>query len=494
MSNSPLTASIHVLDDDCHISVFSLYRPFIFGEDDGEDDRFSGGEGRWIRGRWWYKLAHVCQRWRNVVLGSAAYLGVSLVCAEGTPVADMLAHSPPLPLTIDYSDEDEFTAEDESGAILALKQYNRVLHVRLLMPITILQKLIVVMDEEYPILEYLIIMHLAEDKTAILMFPETLRAPHLRHLALMGIALPIGSRLLVSAVELVTLCLGMIYPSTYFHANTLLRWLSFMPQLETLGIVFLFIVPNRDVERQLTHTSTMVPIILPNLTFFRFRGVKTYLETLVHRLTAPRLEMLRVDFFNQLTFSLPRLLQFADTSYNTDNFMFDCVKFKFSNEDVNVEMCLLAEAKTHVLKHALSIIVNCCHLDWQVSSAAQISNLLSPMFSAVEHLTLEYRVHDQSSEEHNEVGRTEWHKLFSSLSNVKTLDIADGLVEELSHCLELDDGELPLEVLPELQELTYFVSDSSSAAFTSFVDGRQNAGHSISLVRRDSNSNLGWSR
>jgi len=312
-----------------------------------------------------------------------------------------------------------------------------------------------------------------------LMFPETLQAPHLRHLTLMGFALPIESRLLMSAVGLVTLCLGMIHPSTYFHTNTLLRWLLFMPQLETLGIVFLFIVPNRDVERQLTHTSTMAPIILPNLNFFRFRGVRTYLETLVHRLTAPRLEMLRIDFFNQLTFSLPRLLRFVDTSYNTENFTFDCVKFKFSDEEVNVEMCLLAEAKMHVLKHALSIIVNCCHLDWQVSSAAQISNSLSTMFSAVEHLTLEHRPHDQSSEEHNEVDRTEWHKLLSSFSNVKTLDIADGLVEELSHCLESDDGELPLEMLPELQELTYFGSDDSTAAFTSFVEGRQNAGHPI---------------
>jgi hypothetical protein len=51
--------------------------------------------------------------------------------------------------------------------------------------------------------------------------------------------------------------------------------------------------------------------------------------------------------------------------------------------------------------------VDCWHLEWQVSSAAQISNALSQVFSAVEHLTLTlgHEVHSQSSEEHNDVDR-----------------------------------------------------------------------------------------
>jgi hypothetical protein len=77
------------------------------------------------------------------------------------------------------------------------------------------------------------------------------------------------------------------------------------------------------------------------------------------------------------------------------------------------------------------------------------------MFSSVEHLTLGHEEHRLSSEEHNEVDRTKWRKLLRSFSSVKTLWIAEGLVGELSCCLELEDGELPLELLPELQELTY---------------------------------------
>jgi hypothetical protein len=99
----------------------------------------------------------------------------------------------------------------------------------------------------------------------------------------------------------------------------------------------------------------------------------------------------------------------------------------------------------------------------------------------VEHLTLQHEEHSQSSEEHNQVDRTEWRRLLGPFRNVKTLWIGDGLVEDLSRCLELGDGEPPLELVPELQELTYY---GTGDAFTSFIDARQNTDRPISLVRR----------
>ena len=487
MGNSPLTVSIHILDDDSLLNVFYLYRPFMLGEDEDEYARLGGGSEGWDRGRWWYKLSHVCQRWRTVILGSPSYLGLSLVCTNGTPVADMLAHSPPLPLVIDYLNGNRDTAAEEvTGATLALKQYNRVCRVRLGMPVTSLHNLIVAMDDEYPILQYLIIGLLDDDGSSIFQFPETLQAPNLRHISLIGFALPIGSRLLTTAVGLVTLCLFIVHPSTYFHPSTLLRWLSFMPQLETLIVLFSFPVPNRDVERQLTHLPIATPITLPSLHHFEFRGIRTYLEALVHRITAPRLEKLQIGFFNQLTFSVTRLLQFVNA---TENLMFKSAKFRFSDEQLDVGIYPHEETEMY----ALSIIIFCWHFDWQVSSAAQIFNSLSPLFSAVEHLTLEHELHRRSSEEHNVADRMEWHRLLGSFRNVKTLDIDEGLVEELSRCLELDDGELPLELLPELQELTYFGGDNTGDAFTSFINARQGAGRPVTLVRHSPSPDRGSS-
>ena len=126
------------------------------------------------------------------------------------------------------------------------------------------------------------------------------------------------------------------------------------------------------------------------------------------------------------------------------------------------------------------MLVHCLHLDWQVSSVAQIFNSLIQISSTVEHLTLRHKTHGQSSEEHNAIDPTEWRELLRSFSNVKALDVDDGLVEELSRSL-LDDGKLPLEILPELQELTY---SGRGNVFKPFIDARQDAGRPVSLTLR----------
>ena len=144
--------------------------------------------------------------------------------------------------------------------------------------------------------------------------------------------------------------------------------------------------------------------------------------------------------------------------------------------------------------YALVINTHCRHLDLQVSSVAQIFDSLSQILSTVEHLTLEHKVHSLSSERHNEVDRSEWHKFLRSFSNVKTLRVGDGLIEELSHCLRPDDGELPLGLLPELQELGYFRGSATGDVFTSFIDARKNAGRPVTLVHPSSGSGNSLSR
>jgi len=216
-----------------------------------------------------------------------------------------------------------------------------------------------------------------------------------------------------------------------------------------------------------------------NLQHLIFRGVSTYLEALVHRIIAPRLENFHTEFFSQLTFSLPHFLQFINA---TENPRFDSARVLFYNDVAG------AAVFTHGKPvDGISIAVNCWHLDWQVSSVAQISNSLDQIFSAVERLVLRFSVHIKSSEEHNEVDRTEWRKLLSPFSNVKTLRIDSELVKDLSRFLELEDEEFPLGLLPELHELTYHGSshtgDLAGDVFTSFIDARRNAGRPITLVR-----------
>ncbi len=90
----------------------------------------------------------------------------------------------------------------------------------------------------------------------------------------------------------------------------------------------------------------------------------------------------------------------------TENLRFDRAKFSFSSERVYVKVNP-PETNIRIPVDAFSINVDCWHLDWQVSSVAQIFNALSQIFSTVEHLTLAHEVHSRSSEEHNDVQRTE---------------------------------------------------------------------------------------
>jgi hypothetical protein len=112
---------------------------------------------------------------------------------------------------------------------------------------------------------------------------------------------------------------------------------------------------------------------------------------------------------------------------------------------------------------------------------AQIFNVLSPLFSKVVDLTLDYREHTLSSEWHNQADPTRWHELLGAFGNVKTLRVHNGLIGEVSRSLQ-SDGELPLEVLPELKELICPARSVDEKTFASVVYEREIAGQPVNLV------------
>ncbi len=485
MDNSLHTISIHILDDDSLLNIFCLYRPFLLGEDKGEFDLPHWSIQYWAAG-WWYKLAHVCRRWRNLILGSASYLRLSHVCRNRTPVADVLALSPPLPLTVDYRGTNTFPPEFEEGLMLALKQRNRIRHLRLSFPVQKLQKFLMEIDGDFPILECLIMLPWQGDTTD-LMLRTTLQAPHLKRLVLIGFTCQIRPRLHPTAAGLVTLDLTVCQPLAYFQSNILLQWISCMPQLETLRIsIGPRTVPNRDMERQLTYTPITTPITLPNLRSFWFQASSAYLEAILCRITAPRLERLQNVFSQQLTFFVSRSVHLIITT-ETSRSNIPALSFFDVSRFFNVTIYPYGD-KTY----AFYLYLHERHLDWQGSSMAQILNALSQVFSPVVHLVLRSAAYIWSPEEPNEVDLIEWRNLLRSFNNVKTLHVEYGLIKELSRCLRLEDGGLPLELLPELQKLAYsgLESGDTSDAFTSFIEARQNAGRSVTLICLGSRRNL----
>ena len=125
------------------------------------------------------------------------------------------------------------------------------------------------------------------------------------------------------------------------------------------------------------------------------------------------------------------------------------------------------------------------HLGLKVVSAVQIINALRIVFSSVEYLSLEYTNNNSISlERTNEADRSQWRELLRSFSNLNVLHVPQELIPALSWSLGSEDenGESPMELLPELKELSYSGSHDDGDAFTRFIASRKNVGHPVALV------------
>ena len=474
---------IDLLDDDSLLIILSFCRPVILDDNEVYFHQILDG-GEWNRERWWYGLIQVCRRWRYLVLDSAFHLQVSLVCARGTPVAEMLAHSPPVPLIIDHIDDEyrALTSEDEEGIILALQHRDRVRRIRIRKSLSILQKLVIALDGEFPILEYLTIGDRRFSRplpkyTTNLDIPETFRAPHLHHFLIDNFAVSIESPTLTTMGNLVTLWLVSIPSSAYFHPNVLLQRLSLLPQLETLGIGFNCY--NSSREKQLLRTPTMTQVTLSNLHWLFYDGTTTYLEALLPWLTIPLLERLHVHFFNRMMYYIPRLRQVMGTARNLQ---LKAATVYFRKDYLHVSVNPQMGARFYTL----FIGLGGRQLDWQVVSAAQVFQTLKTVLSAVEDLAFKYDRPYVSSRSNNQADRSHWGELLGSFEKVKTLRVEDELVEQVSLALQPGEGESPTVLFPELQTLSFprtFVSRATSDAFTLFIDARQKAGRPVTVNR-----------
>jgi len=458
-----------MLNNDALLNIFYLYQ-LIVSESYSDVLIFP----QWENASWWYKPVQVCRRWRYLILASPARLDLHLICTYGTPVADMLAYSPPFPLIINYLDYGlDPSTEDEDAILLALQCRDRVRRIGLSTPAPNLLKLMNGIDGQFPALERLFIWPRTKDDTS-LMIPPTFQAPHLGMLSLSHAYLPLGSALLRTTVGLLTFLVLLDVPlSAYFQPSYLVAQLPFMPHLERLSIGFKSPIPTRRVERQPLHTLIEPCVTLP-LRILYFRGVNAYLEQLLARINSPLLEVLQIHLFNQISLTFPYLLQFIN---RIERFKFSFSRLVFHREVVS----LMAECWEGGLADPFHVAIDCRHVDWQLSAVAQIIDALAPILSTAEGLALRHQ-HGLSSEWHDEIDHTQWRNLLRPFSGVKVLYVAEGLIGQLSQSLRSEDGEQPLELFPELRELVYYKEGDASDAYTSFIAAHQIAGRSVILT------------
>ena len=219
------------------------------------------------------------------------------------------------------------TEETELRMFQALRLRSRVRHIELELPHPILQKVVVLIGEHFPILEHLS-LSFPFDPTTIetklpLTLPKAFLAPNLRHLSLPDISPPRRLRVLTSTLSLVTLELRNIQTSSYFRPRLLVARLSSLPQLEELFLSFPTPIPPPSTEREMIGENGAL-VTLPSLKSLRFQGAGAYLESVVAQIRAPLLEVFDITLFYQIAFALPHLFylirefDFSDAAVHFD--------------------------------------------------------------------------------------------------------------------------------------------------------------------------------
>jgi hypothetical protein len=423
----------------------------------------------------WQSLVHVCQRWRSIVFGSPRRLNLRLVCTAKMRLRDMLDIWPPLPLVIQSG---LFHGNRPTGRadniVAALERRDRVHRIEL-RPInsSSWELFLAAMQEPFPELTYLFLESHTE---TMLVIPDSLlggSAPHLIHLALHNIPFPGLPKLLLSATHLVYLHLVNIPYSGYISSEAIVTVLPTLTSLAELSLEFKF--PRSHPDRASRRPPPLTRTVLSVLTRFSFKGLYEYLDDLVVRIDAPRVNDLSITYFNDIIFDAPQFIQFIGRTLTSRALEIAHVVFRDRAASVN----FLSQTNE---KRSLKVGISCRSLGWQVSSLEQVCTSCLPPLSSMEDLY----IYDHPDWRDN-IGSTQWLELLHPFATVRNLylskDFASHIVPALHELIESSEAT---EVLPTLQNIFLEGLQPSGPVqegIEKFVAARHLFGHTIAVSR-----------
>src|SRR5258708_10558205 len=423
---------IDVLPDDVLLEIFDFYmKKHSYHDTKTEVEK-------------WHSLVHVCRRWRSLVFGSPHRLKLQLYCTPKTHSRHTLDVWPALPLLIKGNMDLSSGADD---IVVALGQSNRVCRVHLWETggRRQMEKVLVAMQVPFPELtELRLLSYYGTPPVNPDLFLDV-SAPRLRVFHLNGIPFPGLPKLLLSTTHLTHLDLFDIPHSGYISPEAMVALLSVLSGLKILHLQFESPQSRPDLESR--RPPPLQRSVIPSLTGFVFKGVSEYLEDLVTCIDAPRLDYLRINFFNQIDFDTPRLAQFIN---RTPKFRArDEAHVQFENSVVNIELT----NRTHQSGFTTSRIrILCSKQDWQLSSIAQVCNSSLPSLSMLEDL---YIVHPYSQLvwKNDAIEDTLWLELLLPFTAVKNLYLAEEFAPGIAAALQELVGARITEILPSLQNI-----------------------------------------
>jgi hypothetical protein len=397
----------------------------------------------------WITLAHVCQRWRSVVFQSPHRLNLRLLCGPNTLARGTLDIWPPFPLIIRCVNaifHDEPTSLD--NIIAALELNDRVCQIQLNFFSSSHMGYVAdsaAMQKPFPDLTDLWLGTRSADGPGPIL-PESFlggTAPRLRSLLLEDVTIPGLPKLLMSATHLVKLDLYNIPVSGYIPPEAIATSLSALTSLEYLRLHFRYPRRRPALDRRLPPPPTRS--ILLSLTKIEFKGASEYLEEILARIDAPRLEKFHMTFFNQLIFDTPQLFQFI--SRRPTLRASEKCHIAFGSEAIIVKFPSHASDDD-----VLSVEISCTTSEWQLSSAEQILTSSLPPISTLEDLYIS-KNQGIPPRWQDDVENTQWLELLHPFAAVKNLYLCDEIVPRIAPALQELVGERATEVLPILENI-----------------------------------------
>jgi hypothetical protein len=447
---------IDALPDDVLLQIFDFYR-----HEDLDAEELT---------RAWQSLVHVCRRWRSVVFGSPRRLDLRLYCTTTTRSRDRLDIWPALPLIIDSSEVNKRGSMD--NIVTALKCSDRVCRIDLwISEIGDSEIFLAAMQQPFPELTYLDLR--SRDETVVA--PDSFLggfAPRLEFLWLRRLPFPGLPELLLSTTHLASLHLFDIPHSGYLSPDAMAAALSTLTKLEDLSLKFTSPESCPDLETRRLPPSTRS--VLPVLEYFSFMGVSEYLEDLVTDIDAPRLDKLRITFFNDSVFDTPRLIQFISRT-------------PISSALENVYIALSDRAARVILYGSVELEVSilCEGLDWQLSNLEQVCTSCLPFLSTLKDLYI-YEHPRYKADWKDKIEHREWLALLHPFTTVKNLYISKKIALLIGPALqELVEGRTT-ETLPTLENVFLEGRESSGhvqKGIGQFVAARQVSSHPVAIAR-----------
>ena len=342
------------------------------------------------------------------------------------------------------------------------------------------EKLLAAMQEPFPELTHL----LFRSTSPLPALPDSFlgeSAPRLRHLYLTHILSPSLPKLLLSATHLVSLCLEEMPYSEYISPEAIVIVLSTSTSLRSLMLKFRYTRSRPDWANRRPPPPT--PAVLPTLIFFTFEGVSEYLDDLVARIEAPRLERLSI-YFSQILFDTPQFIQFISHMPMLKTFRRAWISFRNGVAEADISS---GTSRNKMLLLKVSNIPS------QISYLGRVFTLILRPLSTLEDLyIIQYQGPLPNSHWRGNIENTLWPELLQPFSFVKNLYLGEEYVPHIGSALQELVGERTTEVLPNLQnifidrlQLSGPVEEAIGQGIGHFVTVRQVNGHPIALSRWD---------